>query len=143
MSNRNLASSGRSERTIEGRETSLVRLGRTVTGRRFARAGLAPKKGTRLHVALVLTLPLIASGLSTPAWCLEQFQAPKPGVSHGDKCTAFIETARPGGDVTVPYGDVYRTLAEARKDALNRCSSTTLAQDGWGPCRTWCVEVDH
>jgi hypothetical protein len=64
-------------------------------------------------------------------------------VSDGEQCAAFIETARPGGDVTVPYGAVYRRPGEARKDALNRCSLTNLAEEGWGPCQTWCIPVDH
>lgn len=142
-SNENLASAGNSKRTVTERETGIVRRGRTVTGRRLARAGQATKKGTRLRIALFLALPFIPLGLSTPGWCLEQFQAREPGVSRGEECTAFIETARPGGDVTVPYGKVYRTLTKARKDARHRCRATTLAQEGWGPCRTWCVEVDH
>jgi hypothetical protein len=65
-------------------------------------------------------------------------------VSEGEQCSAFIETARPGVDVTVPEGAIYRGLEEARKDALNRCSLTNLAEEGWGAlCRTSCVPVDR
>ncbi len=136
-SNDNLRSLGRS-----GRETKFVGLSRAITGR-IGCARLAPKKWTRFRIAFFFTLPLIALGLSTPAWCLAQLHAHRPEVSQDEKCTAFIETSRPGGAVSVPYGNVYRTLADARKDALNRCSQTTLAQDGWGPCRSWCVGVGH
>jgi hypothetical protein len=136
-SNDNLKSSGRN-----GRETGFAGLSRTITGR-IARVVLAPNKWTRFRIALFFSLPLIALGLSTPAWCLAQFHAQKPGMSQDVKCTAFIETGRPGGAVTVPYGNVHRRLAKARKNARNRCRLTTLAQEGWGPCRTWCVEVDH
>jgi hypothetical protein len=65
-------------------------------------------------------------------------------VSEGEQCSAFIETARPGVDATVPNGPVYRSLGEARKDALNRCSLTNLAEEGWGAlCQTWCVPIDR
>ena len=65
-------------------------------------------------------------------------------VSEGQQCSAHIQTARPGVDVTVPYGAVYRSLGQARKDALNRCSLTNVAQEGWGQlCQTWCVPVDR
>lgn len=64
-------------------------------------------------------------------------------VSEGEQCSAFIETAHPGIDVTVPDGAVYRSLGEARNDALTRCSRTNLAEEGWGTlCQTWCVPVD-
>lgn len=63
-------------------------------------------------------------------------------VFKGEQCLAFIETTRPGVDVMVPYGAIYRSLREARKDALHRCSLTNLAEDGWGPCRPWCVPID-
>ena len=65
-------------------------------------------------------------------------------VYEGEQCSAFIETSRPGVDVTVPYGAVYRSLGQARKDALNRCTLTNLAEEGWGQlCQTWCVPVDR
>ncbi|SRR5271165_1814227 len=65
-------------------------------------------------------------------------------VFEGEQCSAYIETARPGVDVTVPYGAVFRGLGEARKDALNRCSLTNLAEEGWGAlCQSWCVPVDR
>jgi hypothetical protein len=65
-------------------------------------------------------------------------------VSEGEQCSAFIETVRPGVHVTVPLGAVYRSLGEARQDALNRCSLTNLAEEGWGQlCRAWCVPVDR
>ena len=101
----------------------------------------APPTSIAKDVAPVLTFPFISLSLSTPAESSAQVEAKKQGVAQGDECTAFIETSRPGGDANVPYGNVYRTLAKAREDALNRCSLTTLAQDGWGPCKTWCVEV--
>jgi hypothetical protein len=61
----------------------------------------------------------------------------------GDQCLAFIMTSRPGGDANVPYGAVYGSLDEARQNALNRCSLTNLAEEGWGPCRTWCVPAER
>lgn len=103
----------------------------------------APASSMANGVTPVLTLPFTPLSLSTPERSSAQLQAKKPGVSRGDECTAFIETGRPGGAAGVPYGNFYRTLAKARQDALNRCSLTTLAQDGWGPCKTWCVEVGH
>ena len=103
----------------------------------------APVPSIAKDVAPALTLPFMPLNLPTPAQSSAQLQAKKPGASHGDECMAFIETSRPGGATGVPYGNVYRTLAKAREDALNRCSLTTLAQDGWGPCRTWCVAVGH
>jgi hypothetical protein len=103
----------------------------------------APPPSIAKDVAPVLTLPFIPLSLSMPAQSSTQFEAKKPGVAGGEECTASIETSRPGGVASVPYGNVYRTLAKAREDALNRCSLTTLAQDGWGPCRTSCVEVGH
>ena len=101
----------------------------------------APVPSTAKDVVPVLTLPFIPLSFSTPAQSSTQFEAKKPGVAGGEECTASIETSRPGGVASVPYGNVYRSLAKAREDALNRCSLTTLAQDGWGPCRTSCVEV--
>jgi hypothetical protein len=141
--NQNLACSRRGERTNKGRKIAFIHLGRTGTGRRVVYAGLTPKREARPRLGFSLALALIASGVSTPAWCVKQFQAQKPGVSRGDKCMAFIQTTRPGIDVSVPYGNVYPTLAEAREEAANRCSQTSLAQDGWGPCKTWCVKVNH
>jgi hypothetical protein len=73
--------------------------------------------------------------------CFE-VSAAHAAVARGEQCSAFIETARPGVDVTVPYGPVYQSLAKARQDAFSRCSLTNLAEEGWGPCRTWCVPVD-
>jgi hypothetical protein len=121
-----------------------MRLSRTIVSTVALACGLtlaAPTPSIAKDVAPVLTLPFIPLSLSTPARSSVQFQAKKPGLLHGDECTAFILTGRPGGAASVPYGNVYRTLAEAREDALNRCSLTTLAQDGWGPCKTWCVSV--
>jgi hypothetical protein len=65
-------------------------------------------------------------------------------VFEGEQCSAHIQTAHPGIDVTVPDGAVFRSLGEARNDALNRCSLTNLAEEGWGAsCQTWCVPVDR
>jgi len=62
-------------------------------------------------------------------------------VFEGVQCSAHIMTGHPGINVTVPNGAVFRSLEEARKDALNRCSLTNLA---WGAmCQTWCVPVDR
>jgi hypothetical protein len=66
---------------------------------------------------------------------------PEPDAER-DQCLAFIQTGRPGGEANVPYGAVYRGLEEARQDALNRCSLTNLAEEGWGPCRTWCIPAE-
>jgi hypothetical protein len=70
------------------------------------------------------------------------YQAQRANSTEGERCLAFIMTSRPGGAASVPYGDVFQTLKEAQQDALNRCSLTNLAQEGWGPCRTWCVKAD-
>jgi hypothetical protein len=65
-------------------------------------------------------------------------------VFEGEQCSAHIMTAHPGINVTVPDGAVFRSLGEARNDALNRCSRTILAEEGWGSlCETWCVPVDR
>jgi hypothetical protein len=101
----------------------------------------APVPSIAKDVAPALSLPFIPLGLPTPAPSSARFQAKRPDAPDGDECMAFIMTGRPGGDAGVPYGNVYHTLVEAREDARNRCSLTTLAQDGWGPCRTWCVAV--
>jgi NAD binding domain of 6-phosphogluconate dehydrogenase len=79
-------------------------------------------------------------GLSwaTPNWG----QTQRTHSTGGEQCLAFIMTSRPGGDASVPYGGVFHTLNKARQDALNRCSLTNLAQEGWGPCRTWCVKAN-
>ena len=62
-------------------------------------------------------------------------------VFEGEPCSAHIQTAHPGIDVTVSNGAVFRSLGEAREDALNRCSLTNLA---WGAmCQTWCIPVDR
>jgi hypothetical protein len=55
-------------------------------------------------------------------------------VFEGEQCSAHIQTAHPGIDVTVSNGAVFRSLGEARKDAPNRCSLTNLAEEGWGRC---------
>jgi hypothetical protein len=60
-------------------------------------------------------------------------------VFEGEQCSAHIMTGHPGINVSVPNGAVFRSLEEARNDALNRCSLTNLA---WGAmCQTWCVPV--
>lgn len=87
----------------------------------------------RLVLTLMSTAAVCAVASATPA-------AAQDTVT-GERCMAFIQTGHPGGAVSVPYGNVYRTLADARKDAVNRCSQTTLAQEGWGPCRSWCLGV--
>jgi hypothetical protein len=94
-----------------------------------------------MRITLLIALPVIAVSLATSASSSGRFHVQQPGALQGRLCAAFIETARPGGNVTVPYGDVYRTLTAARRDALNRCGQTNLAQEGWGPCRTWCEQV--
>jgi hypothetical protein len=101
----------------------------------------APVPSIAKDVGPILALPFIPVSLTAPLRSPARVQAKKPGVSHGDECMAFMLTGRPGGATGVPYGSVYRTLAKARADALNRCSLTTLGQDGWGPCKTWCVSV--
>ena len=64
-------------------------------------------------------------------------------VFEGEQCSAHI-MGHPGINTTVPNGAVFRSLGEAKKDALNRCSLTNLAEEGWGElCQTWCVPVDR
>jgi hypothetical protein len=121
-----------------------MRLSRTMLSTVVLACGFmlaAPVPSIAKDVAPALTLPFIPLGLPTPAPSSARLQPKKPDASHGDECMAFILTSRPGGAAGVPYGNVYQTLAKAREDALNRCSLTTLAQDGWGPCKTWCVSV--
>jgi hypothetical protein len=123
-----------------------MRLSRTMLSTVVLACGFmlaAPVPSIAKDVGPALTLPFIPLGLPTPAPSSARLQAKKPDVSRGDECMAFMLTGRPGGATGVPYGNVYRTLAKAREDALNRCSLTTLAQDGWGPCKTWCVSVGH
>lgn len=85
---------------------------------------------------LALTLALAGAGFAGPL--------AHAALSEGEQCSAFIETSRPGVDVTVPDGAVYPSLGKARKDALNRCNLTNLAEEGWGSlCRTWCAPVDR
>ena len=65
-------------------------------------------------------------------------------VFEGEQCSAHVMTGHPGINVTVPNGAVFRSLEEARNDALVRCSLTNLAEEGWGTtCQTWCVPVDR
>ena len=72
------------------------------------------------------------------------YVVPHASVFEGEQCSAHIMTGHPGINVTVPSGAVFRSQEEARKDALNRCSLTNLAEEGWGAtCQTWCVPVDR
>ena len=68
----------------------------------------------------------------------------RAGVSAGERCSAFIQSSAPGVAVTVPFGAVYPSLGEARKDALKRCHQTNKAKEGWGKlCHAQCVPVDR
>jgi len=96
-----------------------------------------------MRITFLVAFPVIVLSLPMSAWSSGRFHPQQLGAAQGRLCTAFIETARPGGNITVPYGEVYRTLAQARRDALNRCNQTNLAQEGWGPCKTWCEQVDR
>jgi hypothetical protein len=88
----------------------------------------------------VSATPLVSGGyVYVPDWGGGLQRA---NSTEGEQCLAFIETSRPGGDASVPYGDVFQTLKEAQQDALNRCSLTNLVQEGWGPCQTWCVKAN-
>jgi hypothetical protein len=93
-------------------------------------------------LALTLAVALASFGDSVAHAAHEA--ASRPGLdAEGGQCLAFIMTSRPGGEANVPYGTVYRSLEKARQDALNRCSLTNLAEEGWGPCRTWCVPAER
>jgi hypothetical protein len=92
---------------------------------------------THLPLACLIAAACFAVSAAHAAIPLPETEA------EGEQCSAFIETDRPGGDVTVPDGAVYHSLVQARRDALNRCSLTNLAEEGWGPCHTWCVPVDR
>jgi hypothetical protein len=43
--------------------------------------------------------------------------AQRANSTEGEQCSAFIETGRPGGDASVPNGDVFPTVKEAEQDA--------------------------
>jgi hypothetical protein len=98
----------------------------------------APKKERRIRITFFFASSFVGLSLCTPTCC----QAQRANSTEGERCLAFIMTSRPGGAASVPYGDVFQTLKEAQQDALNRCSLTNLVQEGWGPCRTWCVKAD-
>jgi hypothetical protein len=104
---------------------------------RDACAKATPKRARQTRTALFFCL---ASGLSlsTSAWCRTPDESSSTG---GDQCMGFIMTGRPGGDAGVPYGAVYPTLAEAKQDAINRCSRTNLAEEEGTAevCKTWCI----
>jgi hypothetical protein len=104
----------------------------------LAGTGSGPKKKRRERIAFFFASSFISLSLCAPTWC----EAQRANSTEGAQCLAFIETSRPGGDASVPYGDVFQTLKEAQQDALNRCSLTNLVQEGWGPCRTWCVKAN-
>jgi hypothetical protein len=106
--------------------------------RHLAGVGSGPKKNQTVRIAFFFASSFVGLSLCTPARC----EAQRANSTEGEQCLAFIMTSRPGGDASVPYGGVFRTLNEAQQDALNRCSLTNLAQEGWGPCRTWCVKAN-
>ena len=86
---------------------------------------------------------MLALTLGVAGTCFAGSVAHSAG-SVGEQCSAFIETDRPGVDVTVPYGAVHRSLAKARREAFDRCSLTEVAEEGWGQlCRTWCIPADR
>lgn len=120
--------------SIKSSEVSLLR-GRS---RDLARERSAPKKNRKVRIAFYFASSFVGLSLCAPNWC----QAKGASSSEGEQCLAFILTGRPGGATSVPYGDVFQTLKEAQQDALNRCSLTNLVQEGWGPCRTWCVKAN-
>jgi|ERR1700693_3366748 hypothetical protein len=94
------------------------------------------------RLALTLAVALACFGASGAHAAHEAVSLPELDA-EGGQCSAFIMTGRPGGDANVPYGAVYSSLEEARQNALNRCSLTNLAEEGWGPCRTWCVPAER
>jgi hypothetical protein len=104
----------------------------------LAGTGSGPKKNRRVRIAFFFASGFVGLSLCTPAWC----EAQRANSTEAEQCLAFIMTSRPGGDASVPYGGVFQTLSDAQQDALNRCSLTNLAQEGWGPCRTWCVKAN-
>jgi hypothetical protein len=106
--------------------------------RHLAGAGSAPKKNRGVRIAFFFASSFVGLSWATPNWG----QVQRANSTEGEQCLAFIMTSRPGGNASVPYGGVFQTLNEARQDALNRCSLTNLAQEGWGPCRTWCVKAN-
>jgi hypothetical protein len=120
-------------KSIKSSEVSLL----CRRSRYFAGGDSVPKKNRRVRIAFFFASGFVGLSLCIPTWC----QAQRANSTHGEQCLAFIETGRPGGDTSVPYGDVFQTLDEAQQDALNRCSLTNLVQEGWGPCRTWCVKA--
>jgi hypothetical protein len=104
----------------------------------LAGTGAGPKKNRRVRIAFFFAFSFVGLSLCAPTWC----EAQRASSTEGEQCFAFIETSRPGGDASVAYGGVFQTLKEAQQDALNRCSLTNLVQEGWGPCRTWCVKAN-
>jgi hypothetical protein len=101
------------------------------------KSSLALTSPTHLPLASLIAAACFTVSVAHAAVPLPELDA------TGEQCSAFIETDRPGGDVTVPDGAVYHSLGQARRDALDRCSLTNLAEEGWGPCHTWCAPVDR
>jgi hypothetical protein len=120
--------------SITSPEVSLLRGG----SRHLVRGRSAPKKNRRVRIAFFFASSFVGLSFCAPNWC----QAEGATSSEGEQCLAFILTGRPGGATSVPYGDVFQILKKAKQDAINRCSQTNLVQEGWGPCRTWCVKAN-
>jgi hypothetical protein len=119
--------------SIRGLGISVLRGG----SRYVAGAASKLKKNRRTRIVFFAS-SFVGLSLATPVWG----QVQRVNSAEGEQCLAFIMTSRPGGDASVPYGGVFQSLNEAQQDALNRCSLTNLAQEGWGPCRTWCLKAN-
>jgi len=54
------------------------------------------------------------------------------------QCASYIRTARPGVNYTLPYGEEFATLQEAKNDALVRCRESDKGRTWGALCQTTC-----
>ena len=85
-----------------------------------------------------------SSSLAAPPGATTQASRSERSVAVGGyECSAAIQTGRPGINVSVPGGTIFRSLASAREDALTRCYHTSLGEEGWAPlCKAFCNRVE-
>lgn len=86
-----------------------------------------------MKFAAIIALSLVAS-----------FQAFAAGQSKDVvyQCASFIRTGHPGINYTLPYGEEFSSLLEAKRDALARCRESDKGRTWGGLCETACVQHD-